>query len=153
MEIAILVVFLAIFSGLFFLAVLIWFFVRRRRKTNFQKRNFASRAGSSLETESSDDFETDYDSASTGSYFDNSNLSGNYSDSTDAVCESAKQSETVQAQIEHHGSHAAAPDYGYSESNSNYDSGSSYDSSSYESSSSNSDSSSSSDSGSSWSND
>lgn len=148
MEIAILVVFLAIFSGLLFLALLIWFFFRRR-KSGLQKRNFSSGSNSTVYSNSSVDNDTRFEVASTGSYFDNSTLNTNYPDSSPSVFESANQSEAVQLNSEHnHSSHAAAPDYSYSETATGYDSGSSSDSSSSSSSDSGS-----SDSGSSWSSD
>jgi uncharacterized membrane protein YgcG len=112
MEIAILVVFLALLGGAAFLALLIWF-VFRRRKTRVQKRGFVKRSENTAYAASSDI--DDDDDVSDSTYFENSNWSEGETENAPNLTESEEYTRT---------------DYSFGDSGASADSSSSYDSSS-----------------------
>ena len=122
MEIAILVVFLAIFGGALFLALLVWFLFRRRRNSGSQNQNVPSSSNQPIYTDSyrSDDDETDFDEASVQNYENNPQTENPTSDRT--AYDSPIQTESVSSGASQ-SDYAAPAAPSYNESSSSYDSG------------------------------
>lgn len=120
MEIAIIVVFLAIFGGAAFLALLIWF-VFRRRNSDSQSQNHSTYPNQTVYNNSSgtDETETDFDNSSNLNY----KIVSSAGNENATAYDSPNQNESVNAQVEQ-SSYSAPADYGSVESSSSsYDSG------------------------------